>query len=220
MPVIQSINISPIVTVDHHGKAVRTGIFKKPTAGPVMVRTLGIEGDDQADRRHHGGPERAVYFYPAHHYDSFRTELHRTDLPLGKFGENVSITNLDESQVCIGDVIEIGNGAGPVIEVTSPRMPCSTLAMAMNDPQFPKAFLAAGRTGWYSRVLREGSMQQGDIATITHHDPAKISVRFVAFLKAFNQSDLDGARRALGVKALATDWQQLFSERLAKAVQP
>ncbi|MBX9738195.1 MAG: MOSC domain-containing protein [Phycisphaerales bacterium] len=219
MSTILSINVSPIVTVERDGKTVRTGIFKKPVLMPTMIGELGLAGDAQADKRHHGGPHMAVYFYPAQHYTAFRKELAK-DLPYGTFGENLTITELDEESIHIGDELEIGRpgGAGGDaavrVVVTSPRMPCSTLAMAMESTQFVKQFLESGRLGWYGRVLHTGVVRTGDEIRVVHRDPAKVSILSIARLRKNPKASESELRNAAKAASLHPEWREMITTKL------
>ncbi len=152
---------------------VVTGIFKEPVEGRVLARTLGLEGDAQADTRVvkggqvHGGPEKAIYLYPAAHYALWQQELGR-DLPFGQFGENLTVTGLDEQTVRVGDTLRIGDA---LFQVTTPRGPCFKLDIRMGIPEFKEQMNANGRTGFYVRVLEEGTVAAGDIIEIVATDP-------------------------------------------------
>src|ERR1700722_5605121 len=100
---IISINVGRPRTIHWKGRDVTTGIFKDPVEGPVMLRRLNLDGDRQADLENHGGRLKAVYAYPAEHYDLWRKEFAETDLPWGAFGENFTVEGLREEEACIGD---------------------------------------------------------------------------------------------------------------------
>ena len=104
-----SVNVSEVKEVLHEGKTVTTSIFKTPVAGRVMVRRLNIDGDDQADRKVHGGYDMAIYAYAFEHYGFWERELNRQDLPHGQFGENLTVTGLSEESVRVGDTYRIGD---------------------------------------------------------------------------------------------------------------
>jgi MOSC domain-containing protein YiiM len=154
-------------TVEHRGRAVRTGIFKEPVLFRVRVRKHNVEGDQQADLRVHGGPDKAVYAYDLSGYAHWRAALGR-ELPYGQFGENLTVDGMPETAVRIGDVYRVG---GALLQVSEPRSPCYKLAMKMELPQFPRAFLASGRTGFYLRVLEEGEIGAGDAIELVSRDP-------------------------------------------------
>lgn len=209
-----SVNVSPITAVEHNGRTVRTGIYKKPVQGPVRLRALGLDGDEQGDKRAHGGVDMAVYAYTRENYDFWSAQLGR-ELPPGLFGENLIIDGIDEHDVAIGDRFRIG--AEVEVEVSLPRAPCNTFAMVMGDPGFPKRFLAEGRLGFYLRVLREGHVRVGDEVIRTHSDPARLGIAEVARTVYFNLKDPAAVTRALGVDALGQRWRERLQKALAEA---
>ncbi|ACM00091.1 Pyridoxal kinase [Cereibacter sphaeroides KD131] len=143
------------------GSDVLSGIGKTPVAGPLTLGREGFEGDEQADRRVHGGPEKAVHHYPSDHYESWRAEL--GDLPAilapGGFGENLSTAGLTEAEVAVGDTFRLG---GALIQVSQGRQPCWKLNHRFGVPDMARRVQLTGRTGWYYRVLEPGTVAPGD----------------------------------------------------------
>jgi MOSC domain-containing protein YiiM len=135
-----------------------TGIYKEPVEEGVRVTALGVEGDAVCDARHHGGPDQAVYVYGAPDYAWWSEQLGR-ELPPGTFGENLTVSGLESARARIGDRLRVGE---VLLEVTSPRIPCQTLARRMGDPHFAVRFREAERPGLYCRVLGEGCVRAGD----------------------------------------------------------
>ncbi|HEY9854336.1 MAG TPA: MOSC domain-containing protein, partial [Stenomitos sp.] len=129
-----------------------SGIVKEPVDGPLWLATTQLEGDGQADRVHHGGPDMAVLAYSAEHYPLWRAEL-GLDLPHGAFGENLTVTGLSEAVVCLGDLYQLGDA---IVQVSQPRSPCWKLARRWGMPDLVARVQKTGRTGWYLRVLKEG----------------------------------------------------------------
>jgi len=154
-----SVNVGLPREIEWRGKRVRTAIWKEPVAGPVRALKLNLEGDGQADRRSHGGLEKAVYAYPSEYYDLWRAELDMPDLGWGGFGENLTTLGLTEAMVRIGDRLRIGTAE---FQVTKPRLPCYKLAMRINRPDIERRFLLTGRTGFYLSVVLEGHVAAGD----------------------------------------------------------
>jgi len=124
----------------------------------VWMGSTNIEGDGQADRKHHGGPDMAVLMYASDHYSAWRVELPEVVLPPGAFGENLTVVGLDEGQVCIGDRFSIGEA---IVEVSQPRNPCSKIDKRWPGTQLLKRVEETGRTGWYVRVLQAGTIESG-----------------------------------------------------------
>jgi MOSC domain-containing protein YiiM len=209
-----SINVSPPTEVVHNGETLTTGIFKKPVEGRVMLGTLNLDGDGQADLVGHGGIYKAVYAYPVENYEYWKRELGRTDLAYGQFGENFTVEGMVEDEVHIGDVFRVGDA---LVEVTQPRVPCYKLGIKMGLPKFVKMFLASCRVGFYLRVLEEGEVGAGDVVYRVRADPGRTTVREMCHLLYFDPENLEGARKALHIRALSPGWRQSFEERLAKA---
>ena len=134
-----------------------TGICKRPVDGPVAIGELGLADDAILDRKHHGGPDQAVYLYGQPDYDFFEREFGQS-FPPGLFGENLTIAGLDSRTVKVGDRFAIGE---VVLEATAPRIPCATFAARMGDPHWVKRFFAANRPGVYARVLQPGPVEAG-----------------------------------------------------------
>ena len=160
---ILSVNVGGLQKIEKkNGDTFYTGILKTPVAAPVNVTFAGLIGDAQGNQKVHGGPDNAVYVYSAEHYATWRREEERDDLVFGTFGENLTVTSLHEADVHIGDVYRAGTA---LLEVTQPRLPCSTLGLRLKDSTFPDRFLASKRTGMYLRVLREGVVRANDEMT-------------------------------------------------------
>lgn len=157
-----SVNVGRICLVPYRGNQVKTGIFKEPVEGRVLVRTLNLDGDEQADLTVHGGVDKAVYLYPAEHYAIWQAELQR-ELGFGHFGENLTVSGLLEDDVHVDDVYAIGDA---ILEVTQPRVPCFKLGIKMADQKFLRRFLDSGRSGFYCRVLQEGNIEAGQSITL------------------------------------------------------
>ena len=167
-----SVQVGKARTLEHRGRSIRTGIFKDPVLFRVRANRLGLDGDVQADRRVHGGPEMAVYAYDLSGYAHWRDEL-GSDFPFGQFGENLTVEGMPESEVRIDDVYRIG---GALLQVSKPRSPCFKLALRMERPDFPRRFLRSRRTGFYLRVLEEGELGAGDPITLVSREPEAESV--------------------------------------------
>ena len=153
-----SINIGQERSSPHAKASEKTGIYKLPAHAPVQITPDGIPGDAICDSKHHGGPDQAIYIYGAADYQWWSQALGH-ELEPGTFGENLTISELESAQVRVGDILEIGTVH---LQVTSPRMPCVTLAARMGDGKFQEQFRQAERPGLYCRVLQGGQVQAGD----------------------------------------------------------
>jgi MOSC domain-containing protein YiiM len=204
---IISINVSRPRLVMSRGEAVSTGIFKEPIEGRVMMRTLNLDGDRQADLSVHGGPTKAVYAYPVEHYDFWREELPEMTLPHGMFGENFTVEGFDESTLNIGDRFRIGAAE---VMVTEPRMPCYKLGIKFGRTDMLKRFLLSGRTGFYFSVVREGEVGAGDAIELIERDAHNVTIADITRLYASDRNNVETMKRALEVEALPESWKSTF----------
>jgi MOSC domain-containing protein YiiM len=138
---------------------VRTAFGKRAVSGMVRVGRLNLDGDSQANRRYHGGPDMAVLAYSADHYRLWRSELAWPDLPLGAFGENLSVSGATEETVCIGDLWATAGSA--ILQVASPRKPCRKISGYWGRSDLLQRVQETGRIGWYLRVIAEGALEAG-----------------------------------------------------------
>lgn len=152
------------LVADDVGQVGVSGIDKRPVSGPVRVRTLGLHGDVQADRKHHGGAEKAIYGYTAEDAAWWAEELGR-EIPAGSFGENLRISGIDLDGAHPGERWQIGDHV--VLEATVPRIPCATFGRWLGEPGWVRRFLAAGRPGTYFKVITPGTVQAGDRAVVS-----------------------------------------------------
>lgn len=210
---ILSISVGRPREVDWRGKAVQTSIFKTPVPGRVRVARLNIQGDEQSDLSVHGGPDKAVYAYPAEHYAFWKRELPEMDFPWGAFGENLTTEGLLESEVHIGDRFKAGSAE---FVVTQPRMPCFKLGIRFGRPDMVKRFLRSGRTGFYLAVLQEGEVGAGDPLERGGGDGKRVSVADIVGLYDRDAADQGLLRRASELAALPESWREYFRERIGK----
>lgn len=157
-----SVNLGQERTLQRTDRIEQTGIFKFPADGPVKLTKLGLEEDVIISKKHHGGPDQAVYIYGGADYQWWSNEMGKEILP-GTFGENLTISDLESAQFNIGDYIHTGE---VTLQVTAPRIPCGTFAARMEDSQWVKRFRYAERPGFYCRVMREGFVRAGDAVSI------------------------------------------------------
>ncbi|GAA68841.1 MOSC domain-containing protein [Pseudoalteromonas sp. BSi20429] len=211
---IISTNISKIKTLIHNGKEVKTGIFKTPTNKPVVIEKLNIIGDEQADLVNHGGVDKAVYAFSHNHYEYWKQILENDNLAVGAFGENFTISDLDEVNIHIGDHIRIGTA---LLEVSQPRVPCFKLAIALNNKNSLKLFTQHYCTGVYFRVLEQGVAKTGDSVVIEKKGSHDISVKklFQAFFDKKYVGYEDILLEALTLPELAVEWQEKLKKKLA-----
>jgi MOSC domain-containing protein YiiM len=206
MPVLEAVNVGTPRPIERAKGTVETSaIWKAPVTGRVAVRGVNIDGDDQADRTVHGGPDRAVYAYAAEDTEWWNKELGR-ELGPGAFGENLTLRGVDVTGARVGERWKIGT---VVLEVTSPRVPCWKLATKMEDPRFIRRFAEAGRPGAYLRIIEEGELAAGDEVEIVEQPEHDISVGL--FAEAYER-DRTLLPRLLEADALPDAWRDWIEE--------
>src|SRR5579864_6661567 len=207
---IISLNVArPRLTV-YNGNTINTGMFKQSVSGPVALRTLNLDGDQQADLAVHGGPNKAVYGYPSEHYGVWREELPGTNLPWGMFGENFTTEGLFERDMHIGDRLQIGSA---IIVVRQPRIPCYKLAAKFRRNDILARFLRSGRSGFYFSVEREGVVQAGDSFALLSRESQAITIAEMNHLFAEDKYDPILLEKAIASAALPPDWREYFEKR-------
>ena len=152
----------------------RSAILKAPVSGRVALTADGVAGDQQADRRFHGGTEKAVYLCGAEHYAAWAAALATTPWPPGTLGENLTLGGAAELErvLCVGDTLQLGTGHdAPQLELTTPRQPCWKLETRIGIAGFAKAFVQSRRLGSYARVVRSGTIAAGDPVTLVARQP-------------------------------------------------
>jgi len=213
-----SVNVGMPKDVPWQGKTVHTGIWKTPVEGPAMVRRLNIDGDGQGDLAGHGGEQRAVMVYQTESYDYWRDYLGRDDLRPGEFGENFTVSGLNDHDVCIGDRYRIGDAE---FEVTQPRVTCFRVGMRLGVPEMPNLLVSQHRPGFYFRVVTEGLVRAGDDIALTRRGRHELSVADVdALLYPCPYRNMDLLRKIVDVPALSPGWQQSFRDMLVAHETP
>ena len=161
---VLSVRVGRVQHADWAGRAKRTAIDKRPMSGRVAVGALGLAGDEQADQKFHGGPDKAIYAYSRKDAAFWARELER-DVPAGAFGENLTVADLDLTGAVVGERWAIGSS---LLEVRQPRLPCRVFAAFWQVPDLVKRFTAAARPGAYLGVLRPGDVGVGDGVLVVH----------------------------------------------------
>ncbi|HEU4824785.1 MAG TPA: MOSC domain-containing protein, partial [Nitrososphaeraceae archaeon] len=191
---------------------VTTAIFKDPVKGPIMLRKLNLDGDKQADLTVHGGVDKAVYSYPAEHYDYWRKQFPNMDLVWGMFGENFTTQGLMEDSVNIGDQFQMGSAK---LVATQPRMPCYKLGVRFGRMEVIRQFMASGRPGIYFKVLEEGEVEAGNKIRITRKDKNNVTVKDIVRLYITRDHiDIETMRRATKIRALPEVWRYEFKQKI------
>jgi MOSC domain-containing protein YiiM len=205
-----SVNVGLPREIEWLGRRATTSIWKEPVEGRVEVAGVNLAGDDQADRKFHGGQDKAVYAYAREDYGWWADELgHPVDD--GTFGENLTLEGLDVCAAVIGERWSIGS---TVLEVAGPRTPCWKLGARMHDADFPVWFAAAGRPGAYLRIVEEGALGAGEEVDVVRRPGHSITVGDVA---SIYHGRRDRASELLRAPELGEEWRAWVQERLAGA---
>lgn len=189
-----------------------TGIYKTRAATPLQLSLTGLEGDQQADRRFHGGPEKALHLYPSQHYPRLSQaypELAPVFVP-GSLGENLSCDAWDETSACIGDVLALGNCR---IQVSQPRSPCWKINHKFDCPTLSKWIADEGITGWYFRVLTPGMVQPDDELHLLERNADPIPVLHIWRSHVEHRPQRDELLRIAASPGLNPEWAKKFRDR-------
>lgn len=198
------------------GDGTLSAIDKREVPGPLRVTWTGLHGDEHANARHHGGPEKALHHYPRDHYRTWREEQPHLAPRLaepGAFGENVSTLGITEADVCVGDVYRMGTA---LVQVSQGRQPCRNLDLRFGEPRMVALVLESLRTGWYYRVLEEGWVGRGDPIVLVERPRPQWSVRRV--LRALFGRRIDPATLAAlaQLPELSPGWRERAARRFAE----
>ena len=207
---IESVNVGMPVDVQWRGETVRTGIFKYPVSGPVMVRQHQVDGDGQADLTVHGGINKAVYVYAAEHYPYWNDYL-QTEVETGAFGENITSSGLIDDNVCIGDEYQFGEA---VLMAVQPRLPCGKLGVRFNDPRMTKYFFHARKNGIYFQVKREGMIKKGDEIILLKKSSCSVTIQDVVDNYVLREKDFVKIREITQIPFFPEWFRNEFIEML------
>lgn len=207
---VVSLQIGMPVTYEYEGKEWRSGIYKQPVGAPVLLTRTGFDGDGQADMENHGGPDKAVCVYCAGHYP-YWSRLLELELPPAAFGENITVSELDEKEVSIGDIYRMGEA---LVQVSQPRQPCYKLGYKYNRPDMPLLVQNNGFTGYYFRVLEEGFVKPGDAIVPVERSPHGMRVEEANRIMYRQRTDIGSIRSLLEVPELSESWRKQLTKRL------
>jgi MOSC domain-containing protein YiiM len=211
MAKVISLNVARPRLVVYKGASVNTGIFKKPVSGRIMLRSLNLDCDRQADLSVHGGPYKAVYAYPFEHYEYWRREFPEMELPWGMFGENFTTEGLAEDDLHVGDRFKIGSST---VMVRQPRMPCYKLEVKFQRDDIIQRFLRSGRSGFYFSVEEEGEVENGDSLDLVSPNAEGITIAEVNRLFVREKYNRDLLQKAIATADLPGTWREYFLPRL------
>lgn len=196
---------------DFLDKYWESGSFKEPTLEKVWAGKLGLSGDEVADKVHHGGEEKAIF---ANSYENYKewSEFLGEEVPFGALSENLTISGLHESTVCLGDIHKIGSA---VLQVSQPRKPCWKISKRWNNKKFTHEIYTTGLTGWYYRVLEEGLIEAGDEVVVLSHEEEQVSIldANMAFANPIMHREI--LERILNIPSLAPSYRASIEKRIA-----
>lgn len=192
-----------------------TGIFKHEVDMPVWLGREGLAGDAQADRRAHGGPEKALHQYPVSHYTRLALAFPEVAALLapGSIGENLSVPGWDEGNVCIGDTFRLGDA---LVQVSQPRSPCWKIDSRYGVVGMAKLIADEGITGWYFRVIEEGVVAAGCPFELVERLPGAAPVARLLDLMREHRPDIDTLAAVATVPGLAAAWVAKLKERVER----
>ena len=196
------------------GKEIFTGICKQPATSPLHLGKLGFEHDGVGDLKHHGGIDKAVCVYSLDHYP-FWEETLGMKLPVAAFGENLTVSDADEDDICIGDIFRLGTA---LVQVSQPRQPCRTLAARYGRDDLIKLVVDSGRTGFYFKVLEEGNVEKGSELILEERDTHAVTVSFANRTYHHDRKNCDAVEKVLAVPALSASWRKSFQELKEKCM--
>lgn len=190
-----------------------SGIFKQPVDGAVWLGKTNLTGDGQADLKHHGGPEKAVFAYPAEHYHYWHNNEKTAQIMAGGMGENFLTETMTEDSVCIGDTFRIGEA---VIQVSQPRQPCWKPARRFKIKELALLIQNTGRTGWYFRVLQEGYVEKEQEFTLLARPFPQWTIAACNEVMHEKKDDIQSARELSQCELLAVNWKNTLTKRVQK----
>jgi MOSC domain-containing protein YiiM len=201
----------PLSRLDPEGQL--TGIYKHAIAGPVRVGREGLDGDNQADRRVHGGPQKAVHHYAAENYLQLRARFPGAAAGFvpGSLGENISTTGWTEDSVCIGDVYAIGTCR---LQLSQPRSPCWKIDHKFDLQNLSRFVAERGIAGWYYRVLEQGVIQAGDDCVLLARNADAVSVRRLWQATVAHRPAMDELMALAATAGLAPGWAEKLVARI------
>ena len=207
---VLSVNVGTAREFEFNGRPARSAIWKSPVVGRIAARGVNLAGDDQADRKAHGGPDKAVYAYAVEDYRWWEARIGRA-LAYGEFGENLTTEGIDVNDALVGERWAVGTA---VLEISEPRIPCWRLGVRMNDPVFPRRFTEAVRPGPYLRIVVEGNVGAGDEIRFVERPDHGLTVRDVFRIYTRDRGE---ARRLLTIPGMSESWQRWARDVVQKA---
>jgi MOSC domain-containing protein YiiM len=207
---VLSVNVGTAREFAYSGRPAKSAIWKSPVVGRIAARGVNLAGDDQADRKAHGGPDKAVYAYAVEDSRWWEQEIGRP-LAYGEFGENLTTEGIEVNDALVGERWEVGT---VVLEVSEPRIPCWRLGVRMNNKMFPRRFTEALRPGTYLRIVVEGDVGAGDQIRVVERPDHDLTIRDVFRIYTRDRHEVE---RLLAVPRMSESWRRWADDWLRKA---
>jgi len=198
-------------SIEWRGQQVQTGIYKYPVESPIFLGSEDVQHDNVVDRRYHGGADKACYLYSAEHYSSWKDKYPDLDWEWGMFGENLTVSELDESEIRIGDRFLIGEAE---VQVTQPRQPCFKLGVRFGSQQVVDDFWELPYPGLYVRVLKQGHVKTGDEFILLNRNPESMPVSQIFSIFRSNRGNVELIQKAIDEPYLAESCRKDISKIL------
>src|SRR5262245_61803674 len=206
---VLSVNVGGVREFEYGGRPAKSAIWKSAAIGRITARGVNLAGDDQADRKAHGGPDKAVYAYAVEDARWWEQEMGRS-FGYGEFGENLTTEGIEANEALVGERWQIGT---TVLEVSEPRIPCWRLGVRMNDKMFPRRFTEAMRPGPYLRIVVEGDVGSGDEIRVVERPDHDLTIREIFRIYT---SARDEVERLLAVPRMSESWRRWAGHVLQK----
>ena len=197
---VLSVNISESQTIVVNGKEEQTGYFKKSVDQSIFLGETDVKNDVVIDRIHHGGIDKACYLYGFNHYEFWKKQFPDLNFKYGMFGENITLSNLNESELKIGDVFQIGSAT---IQISQPRQPCYKMGIKFNDQNIVKQFRLANNPGIYVRILNEGFVTKNDKLVLINSNKKAQTVAEIYRIIYHNKPEIMDIEKAINNPFLA-----------------
>jgi MOSC domain-containing protein YiiM len=207
---VLSVNVGRARAFEYNGRPAKSAIWKSPVAGRIAARGVNLEGDDQADRKAHGGPDKSVYAYAIEDLRWWEEKLGRS-LQYGEFGENLTTEGIAVNDALVGERWAIGTA---VFEISEPRIPCWRLGVRMNDHLFPRRFTEALRPGTYLRIIVEGDVAAGDEIRVIDRPVHDLTIRDMFRIYTRDREEVE---RLLTIPRMSESWRVWAENWLQKA---
>jgi MOSC domain-containing protein YiiM len=204
-----SVNVGRPREFEYNGRPAKSAIWKSPVTGRVQARGVNLEGDEQADRKAHGGPDKAIYAYAIEDILWWEKELGRS-IQYGEFGENLTTQGIAVNEALVGERWAIGT---TILEVSEPRVPCWRLGVRMDDQMFVRRFTEALRPGTYLRIISEGDLGAGDQIRVIHRPNHDLMIRDV--FRIYTR-DRDEIERLIAIPQMSDSWKKWAAALLQK----